>query len=180
MLGARVLSRGMAWGDDVILSDARWFPPYLARALTYADVTCLPREQLYALAAPYPHSLRALRRATIMLAMRRGVVLMARQRREGLAERATMGKFLQRVHDASKNALPAGPGAGPSPGQRSMSTLPPSHSTSDVSHIVATRPAVVASRSSGRRQEARASRRCAAKASLWRAIPPSSRPQSWA
>ena len=36
----------MSWGDDVILSDKNYFLPYLARAMTYVDVTVLARDAL--------------------------------------------------------------------------------------------------------------------------------------
>ena len=35
MLGGRILSRGMAWGDDVILSNQRLFMVHTARAITF-------------------------------------------------------------------------------------------------------------------------------------------------
>ena len=37
LYGGRVLSTGMTWGDDVILTDKRYFLPFLARAMTYVD-----------------------------------------------------------------------------------------------------------------------------------------------
>lgn len=46
LYGGRVLNRGMAWGDDVILTDQRYFLPYHARAMTYVDVMVLDRETL--------------------------------------------------------------------------------------------------------------------------------------
>ena len=37
LYGGKVLSYGMAWGDDVILSDSRYFKPLLARAMWEAS-----------------------------------------------------------------------------------------------------------------------------------------------
>tara|TARA_B110000046_G_C12722670_1_gene285244 strand:+ start:78 stop:404 length:327 start_codon:yes stop_codon:yes gene_type:complete len=36
----------MCWGDDVLLTDPRYFLPYLARAMTYTDVYALSSEKL--------------------------------------------------------------------------------------------------------------------------------------
>ena len=80
MFGNRMYSHGMAWGDDVILSNQKLFLPFLARAMTYADVACVTRAQLYELAAPYPETMRTLRRSTIMLALRRALIIMLRER----------------------------------------------------------------------------------------------------
>ena len=44
LYGGRVLSYGHMWGDDVILTDARYFLPHEARAMTYTDMHTLSRE----------------------------------------------------------------------------------------------------------------------------------------
>ena len=37
LYGGRVLSKGMTWGDDIILENEKNFLPFLARAMSYAD-----------------------------------------------------------------------------------------------------------------------------------------------
>ena len=79
MYGRRVLSRGMSWGDDVILSYPPYFLPYLARAMTYADVTVISRAEIYEQVSIFPSSVKRLRRSTIYLALRRCMVTTAKE-----------------------------------------------------------------------------------------------------
>ena len=51
----------MPWGDDVILSDKRYFLPFLARAMTYVDVNTLSRDTLHEICSSFPTSHRLLR-----------------------------------------------------------------------------------------------------------------------
>jgi len=81
VFGSRVLSRGMSWGDDVILSDPRYALPFLARAMTYVDVGMLDRNSLVSILSDYPTSKENVRRATILLALRRHIVNIAREER---------------------------------------------------------------------------------------------------
>ena len=81
VFGGRVLSRGMCWGDDVILSDNNYFLPYLARAMTYVDVGMLGRDLFMSIISEFPDSFRVVRRATILLALRRHVVAAARRKK---------------------------------------------------------------------------------------------------
>ena len=71
LYGGRVLNRGMAWGDDVILSDKRYFLPFHARAMTYVDVMVLDRETLMQVMVIFPVSSARLRKKVIYLALRR-------------------------------------------------------------------------------------------------------------
>lgn len=82
MFGVKVLGQYRWWGDDVILSDRRYFLPYLARALAYTDVTALHRKRLYELVEPFPNSVKALRRASILLALSRGLSFFYRHLKE--------------------------------------------------------------------------------------------------
>ena len=77
--GSRLLTRLMSWGDDVILSDERYFLPFNARAITYVDTSTLSRSDLLDIIKDYPTSAKTLRRATIHLALRRAVVRVARE-----------------------------------------------------------------------------------------------------
>jgi len=79
MFGSRILSHGMTWGDDVILTNRKWFLPFFARAMAYSDVAYVTRAALYELAAPYPETVRKMRRATLVLALRRALVVKLRE-----------------------------------------------------------------------------------------------------
>jgi len=83
LFGGKVLSYGASYGDDVILSDERYFLPYLARAMSYADIRFLSREELLTIVEAFPQSYRALRRAQILLATRRHIIREVRLMREG-------------------------------------------------------------------------------------------------
>ena len=74
LYGGRVLTRGQSWGDDVILSDQRYFLPYHARAMTYADVMVLDREKLTQVLCLFPESATRLRKKVIRLALRRHLI----------------------------------------------------------------------------------------------------------
>ena len=81
MFGTRLLTRGMTWGDDVVLTDKRYFLKLIPRAVGYVEIKYVHRDELYEDAADYPASLLALRRCTVWLAVRRGVIVMAREHR---------------------------------------------------------------------------------------------------
>jgi len=99
IFGGRVLSPGKAWGDDVILNNERHFLPYLARAMTYVDVQVLPRETLLSIVNNFPDAQRKLRRAALLLALRRFIVDEAKMRRQRAASQ--MGDMLDQVHSAA-------------------------------------------------------------------------------
>lgn len=81
MFNGRILSRGMAWGDEIILSDKRYFLNCFARAIAYSDVTQLTQLTLESIVSAYPTSRLALRRMTVRLALRRHIVMLARERK---------------------------------------------------------------------------------------------------
>ena len=118
MFGSRVLTRGMAWGDDVILTAHRLFIPFMARAITFSEVSKVAREAIYEVVDAYPHSARVLRRSTLMLALRRGLIAAARyvskQRVLGdddihhpVSSKGgnVYGTFLRKVYDATQLTL---------------------------------------------------------------------------
>ena len=126
IFGGRLLTRHMAWGDDVILSDPKYFGSSQARAITYCDVASISRTasighrmrirgthqyiqrrlpsqsnsiansatdtkltsrtpdtdpsgpKLLEIVSAFPGSAKALRRTTIHLALRRELVLIAK------------------------------------------------------------------------------------------------------
>ena len=115
MFGGRILSRGMAWGDDVILTDERYFIPCQARAISYTDVARLSQETLTDIVASHPTSRHALRRSTVRLALRRSIVIRAKQERDrdfGLRRSGVGGSmggsgrdFMDRVQEAAAGRM---------------------------------------------------------------------------
>lgn len=105
MYGGRILSRGNWWGDDVILSDARWFVPFLARAISYTDVTSVSSEALNNIVSTHPTSYRSLRRSTVFLALRRAIVIEARRLGQFDPKARRTFDFMDRVDDAAKGLV---------------------------------------------------------------------------
>ena len=97
LYGGRVLSLGMAWGDDVILSDESYFLPHVARAMTYADLHTLSRDVLLEIVSSFPVSRKHLRRSSIKLALRRFMLLTYRS----MGSKGAPNDFLDRVHNAA-------------------------------------------------------------------------------
>ena len=104
MYGGRILSRGNWWGDDVLLTDSRWFVPFLARAIIFTDVACVSSDTLVSIAETHTTSYLALRKSKMRLALRRAIVLHARGR---LArERGFMKQdFMDKVDEAAKGLV---------------------------------------------------------------------------
>ena len=100
LFGGKVLSYGHSWGDDVILTDARYFLPFLARAMTYVDIKYLSREALLDIVVAFPASAIRLRKRQIQLAFRRHVIQESRAIRDadiGTHRRASKEDFLSRM-----------------------------------------------------------------------------------
>jgi hypothetical protein len=102
LFGGRVLMKGMAWGDDVLLEEPAYFLPFLARAMTYVDVHCLSRETLQRNISAFPRAAEQVRRFTILLALRRHIVAAAkavrRQRQETQGAEQSGGDMIDRAH----------------------------------------------------------------------------------
>ncbi len=115
MFGGRVLGRGKAWGDDVVLLDTRAILPYLARALIYTDVVHISHGTFQEIVAVYPKSLRILRKHAIKLALRRVLVHLSKQAKmekdyelakERLGRKAKRGNdLMDRIFSAAESAL---------------------------------------------------------------------------
>ena len=84
MYGMKVLHRGAAWGEDVILYDERYFSPHVARAMTYTEVTAITRATMLSIVRSFPFSYKQMRRAAILLALRRHMIMVAKSRKFGL------------------------------------------------------------------------------------------------
>ena len=100
LFGGRVLTRGMPWGDDVILHNDKHFSPYLARAMSYCDTQVLPRETLLSIVVNFPAADRQLRRAGCYLALRRYMIEEAK-RRKALLVIADGTDLLEQMYDKS-------------------------------------------------------------------------------
>lgn len=78
LFGGKILSSGTVWGDDVLLTDRRYF---LARAMSYTDVLSLSHERFHRVLASFPESAEKIRRFTILLALKRHMIADHRRRK---------------------------------------------------------------------------------------------------
>jgi hypothetical protein len=81
LFGGKILSSGTVWGDDVLLTDRRYFLPFLARAMSYTDVLSLSHEKFHRVLASFPESAEKIRRFTILLALKRHMIADHRRRK---------------------------------------------------------------------------------------------------
>ena len=75
LYGARVLTAGKIWGDDVILVSDQLRSRFCARAMNYLEAYTIDRETLYAIADNYPKSYRAIRRFALLMALKRRMAM---------------------------------------------------------------------------------------------------------
>ena len=109
IFGGRVLSRGRVWGDDVILRNELNFLPFLARAISYADLQYLSRERLLNVLEGHPSSLNIVRRCANFLALRRTLIRTAREMKISVMAdgRVRMvGDFVEKLHEAAASSMP--------------------------------------------------------------------------
>ena len=78
LYGARVLTAGRIWGDDVILGSDQLRSRFCARAMNYLEAYTIDRDTLFAVAENYPKSYRAIRRCALLMAMKRRMALNVR------------------------------------------------------------------------------------------------------
>ena len=62
LYGARVLTAGKIWGDDVILMNPELRSPFHARAMNYLETYTISHEALFAVVSDFPKSRRVVRR----------------------------------------------------------------------------------------------------------------------
>ena len=74
LYGGKVLTSGKVWGEDMILSNSELQRRWCARAMSYLEVLMLSREQLTLITGQFPATARVIRRASILLALRRFLV----------------------------------------------------------------------------------------------------------
>ena len=75
LYGARVLTAGKVWGDDVILLSHKLRRRFCARAMNYLETYTIDRETLFALADNHPQSRRVIRRCALIMALRRRMAI---------------------------------------------------------------------------------------------------------
>ena len=97
LYGARVLTAGRIWGDDVILESDQLRSRFCARAMNYLEAYTIDRDSLFAVAENYPKSYRAIRRCALLMAMKRRMALNTRLSHED--------PFLRRRSSASQLGL---------------------------------------------------------------------------
>ena len=81
MLGAKILGRGMSWGEDIILSSSKLRVKNSARAIGFLEVQQLSREKLLRCIKDYPKDGAKIRGQAIWMALRREMVRLAKEMR---------------------------------------------------------------------------------------------------
>jgi len=80
-----VLTSGKLWGEDMILMSAHLQSKYCARAMNYLEVYMISREELVDVARNFPLTFKRIRRSAILMALRREIVLRAKEEK-GVSE----------------------------------------------------------------------------------------------
>ena len=77
LYGARVLTAGKVWGDDVILMNPDLRSPFKARAMNYLETFTIDRHSLFKIADTFPRSRKVMRRCALIMALRRRMAMYA-------------------------------------------------------------------------------------------------------
>lgn len=103
LFGGRVLMQGSSWGDDIILHNPDHHAHCRARAMSYVDAHTLSREVLVKVLSVFPAASEKVRRATIVLALRRHLVVAAKALRNKKMQGSVPKSedFLDRTHSAA-------------------------------------------------------------------------------
>ena len=80
--GGRMLRAGGVWGDDMLIYSQKLRSKWCARALTYLEVYMISRAALLQIAMQYQDTYKAIRKYTIYLALRRGILHVAQRIRD--------------------------------------------------------------------------------------------------
>jgi len=99
--GGVVKTAGTFWGDDFILESWDLKDHIDCRALTYVEVLVLTRESFFDCLEGFPAEAEAVRKATVRMAVHRGVLLFAR----ALKDKGLRGAYQMNnvdIHDYSK------------------------------------------------------------------------------
>ena len=79
LYGGKVLTSGKLWGEDMILMSTHLQSKYCARAMNYLEVYMISREELVDVAKNFPETFKRIRRSAILMALRREIVLRAKE-----------------------------------------------------------------------------------------------------
>ena len=77
---AKLITKGRVFGEDMILSSPSLRSNAQAKAMNYLEVYFTSRDELLFISRRYPKTAQAIRRAAVMLALRREVIAMAKLR----------------------------------------------------------------------------------------------------
>lgn len=75
---AKLVTKGRVFGEDMILSSPHLRSTAQAKAMNYLEVYYTSRRELLYIASRYPRTAAAIRRAAILIALRREIILMAK------------------------------------------------------------------------------------------------------
>ena len=75
---AKLICKGRVFGEDMILSSPHLRSNATAKAMNYLEVYYTGRRELLYLAQRYPKTLQAIRRAAVMIALRREIIMLAK------------------------------------------------------------------------------------------------------
>lgn len=79
LFNGRILSVGKVWGEDIILADPSLRFYLVARAMNFLELFNIDRETLLSTIDEFPEERQNIRRFTIMVALRRSIILRARE-----------------------------------------------------------------------------------------------------
>ena len=80
LFGGRVLTHGMVWGEDMLLTAEHLRSRCCAKALNYFEVYFINRDDLLVIASRFPATYKRIRQHIVKLAIRRMIVLMTREK----------------------------------------------------------------------------------------------------
>jgi len=108
----KVLTKGMVWGEDMILEAPSLRHKAAARAMSFLEAYYLSRDELLTLGKRHPETARAIRQHVIWLALRRELVARAREHRAALGQQSLVSKAAHSLFDAVDEATAATPNPG--------------------------------------------------------------------
>ena len=106
LYGGKILTAGKVWGEDMILAESTLRRKWCARAMNYLEAYLLSREDLIATAESFPETYKSIRRAALLLALRRHLISAARVE---LARAALEGRSPPKPQPSSPVTAPTSP-----------------------------------------------------------------------
>jgi len=102
MYQAKLATKGKVFGEDMILYSAHLRSNAQARAMNYLEVYYVSRRVLLEIASHYPRTAAAIRRAAILIALRRELIIIAKFQ-IGATKNDTIGSTMRRMKDGSNS-----------------------------------------------------------------------------